>query len=88
MHVQDIMYYLFWAGLVFVMMRFGYSARIVGHSHHKNASALLAANGPKINMAPQAQVTDPICKMTLPVSAAKTTVHNGQVYYFCSAKCR
>jgi YHS domain-containing protein len=88
MHVQDIMYYLFWAGLFFVMMRFGCGAHIMGHGHHHDASATDEAPRTSVPSTLPDQVTDPVCKMTLQVSAAKTAVHSGQTYYFCSSKCR
>ena len=34
MHLQDVLYYGFWAGLFFLMMRFGCGAHIMGHRHH------------------------------------------------------
>ncbi len=34
MHLQDVLYYGFWAGLFFLMMRFGCGAHIMGHHRH------------------------------------------------------
>jgi hypothetical protein len=33
MHIQDVLYYGFWAGLFFLMMRFGCGRHIMGHGH-------------------------------------------------------
>jgi hypothetical protein len=38
MHIDNIWYYLLWAGLFFVMMRFGCGAHVMGHGHHRNGS--------------------------------------------------
>ena len=35
MQWQNVLYYLIWAGVFFVMMRFGCGAHIMGHSHHR-----------------------------------------------------
>jgi hypothetical protein len=34
MQIQDFLYYMLWAGLFFVIMRFGCGAHIMGHGHH------------------------------------------------------
>jgi YHS domain-containing protein len=31
---------------------------------------------------------DPVCGMTVDTATAKTSVHDGRTYYFCSADCR
>ena len=46
MHIQDILYYVFWAGLFIVMMRFGCGAHIMGHSHHHTARARITRRQP------------------------------------------
>lgn len=38
MQLQDVLYYVFWAGLFFVMMRYGCGAHIMGHGHHHGAT--------------------------------------------------
>lgn len=36
-----------------------------------------------------AQVTDPVCGMTIdPQQAAATATYQGQTYYFCAAGCK
>ncbi|HQT79651.1 MAG TPA: YHS domain-containing protein [Rhodopila sp.] len=88
MQIQDILYYLFWAGLFFAMMRFGCGAHVMGHGHHKNASEPDQASRTSVPSVPLDRVTDPVCGKTVKAAAAKTAVYQGQVYYFCSQNCR
>jgi YHS domain-containing protein len=34
------------------------------------------------------QAVDPVCRMTIQTAGAKSAVHDGHVYYFCSQDCR
>jgi YHS domain-containing protein len=88
MQIQDILYYAFWAGLFFVMMRFGCGAHIMGHGHHHGAAEPDHALRTSVPSVPPDRVTDPVCGMTLQASAAKTAAYQGQIYYFCSQNCR
>jgi YHS domain-containing protein len=88
MQLQDILYYLFLAGLFFVMMRYGCGSHIMGHSHHKTASEPDHGSGTSVPFAPLGHVTDPVCHTDIQTSAAKTSMYHGEIYYFCSQKCR
>ena len=60
------------AGLIFLMIRFGLGRRR-GH----------------LDSAPSSDTAfDPACRMSVGTSWAKSTVHQGRTYYFCTAKCR
>ena len=55
-------------------------AELVAWRHRRRTAAPAAA---------RADALDPVCGMTVPVSAAtETTVHAGVMYYFCGAGCR
>ena len=55
-------------------------AELVAWRHRRRTAAPEAA---------RADALDPVCGMTVPVSAAtETTVHAGVMYYFCGAGCR
>ncbi len=64
-----------WAGLFFIMMRYGCGAHMMrGHGGHGHSGG-----GSK----------DPVCGMDVtPDKAAAATVHQGRTYYFCSKNCR
>ena len=57
--MNALFYFLVWAVIILVMMRFGCGAHV-----------------------------DPVCGKTVRPSAAKPSVHDGSVYYFCSRDCR
>jgi YHS domain-containing protein len=87
----SILYFLLWAGLFFVMMRFGCGAHVMGHGHHRGNSP---PDGPNASsdrtgrwVAPEKDV-DPVCHMTVETAKAKTAVYEGHVYHFCSQECR
>lgn len=90
---ENIVYFLFWAGLFAVMMRFGCGARVMGHRHRHGASG---NDGPESTAPPDRsyrnteteQTTDPVCGRRVEVAQAKSAVYQGQACYFCSAACR
>jgi len=84
----NILYFLVLAGLFVFMMRFGCGAHIMGHGHHHGgAPANDRGDGNSRWMAPDRAV-DPVCGMTVQPATAKSAVHDGHVYYFCSQDCR
>jgi YHS domain-containing protein len=88
--METMLYFAFWAGLVFLMMRFGCGSHIMGHGHGKQSEP---AEGPGENTAtprwaaPEEDL-DPVCGKTVATATAKSAVHDGWVYYFCSSACR
>lgn len=90
--MNALFYFLVWAVIILVMMRFGCGAHVLGHSHGK---AKHGDGGPKeqegaavLRWIPPAKDRDPVCGKTVRTSAAKPSVHDGSVYYFCSRDCR
>ena len=67
---------LFWGLLIFLMMRFGCGAHMMGRHRHGGHGG---SGGEK----------DPVCGMDVdPEKAAGASVHAGKTYYFCSTSCR
>jgi YHS domain-containing protein len=90
---QSVVYLLVWAGLFAFMMRFGCGAHVMGHSRHKSHAreepAATGANAGTGSAAAVAQTArDPVCGMKVSTTEAKTSVHRGSIYYFCSQQCR
>ena len=89
--MNSLIYFLIWAGLFFVMMRFGCGAHVMGHGHG-HADSRPDEHDPSTHdgqlAAPPGKVVDPVCHMTVETAKAKSAVHEGQVYYFCSQDCR
>ncbi len=71
---------LAWGGLLFVMMRYGCGAHMMGgHGHHGGGEGKSSGDPTK----------DPVCGMEIdPPRAAAASVHEGTTYYFCSGSCR
>jgi YHS domain-containing protein len=86
--MSALLYFGLWAGLIFLMMRFGCGAHVMGHGqHHGDRSDNKAGTGGAKWVPPDKNV-DPVCGMTVATTDAKSAVHDGTVFYFCSANCR
>ncbi len=88
--MEALLYFALWGGLIFLMMRFGCGAHVMGRGGRNTEDAAAAAGGTGANprwVAPPEDV-DPVCGKTVATASAKSTVHDGWVYYFCSADCR
>ena len=89
--MEALAYFILWAGLFFLMMRFGCGAHILGHGHGNKAEKQDHQSGEPSSQlqwaAPETDI-DPVCMKTVQTASAKSTVHDGQVYYFCSRDCR
>lgn len=89
--METLLYFLLWAGLFFLMMRLGCGSHVMGHGHHGGGSSTghrhPEGGGGGAGSTPETAV-DPVCGMTVKTAEAKTAVHQGQAYYFCSPVCR
>lgn len=82
--MENLIYFGVWAAVIFFMMRFGCGAHIMGgHSHgsRRNESEPLRWEAPEKDK-------DPVCGKIIRTGTAKSSVHNGSVFYFCSRECR
>lgn len=86
MEFQNVLYLLIWALLFFVMMRFGCGAHVMGHGHQHGGGS--SGTGTDARWTAPANATDPVCGMTVGTANAKSTVHDGHAYFFCSQDCR
>jgi YHS domain-containing protein len=80
-----VAYLLFWAVLIFVMMRFGCGAHVMGHHHHSRRNTPPGGNGEWI---PPAQDRDPVCGKIVPTAGAKSSILKGPRLLFCSEEWR
>lgn len=86
--MEAVVYFLVWAGLIFVLMRYGCGAHVMGHGHkHDSSSARTAPGADGRRASPQGDV-DPVCGMRVDPAKGKSSVFGGRAYYFCSASCR
>lgn len=88
--MEALLYFAVWAGLLFLMMRFGCGRHVMGHGHadhrSKNGSGLASSKNPK--WVPPATDIDPVCGKSVRTEDGKSSVFDGAVYYFCSRDCR
>jgi YHS domain-containing protein len=80
---QSVGYFLLWAGLFAVMMRFGCGAHVMGHGHSHDETSPHSGGADSSSTA-----TDPVCGMSVATADAKTALYRGKAFYFCSAACR
>jgi hypothetical protein len=78
--LENVLYFVIWAGIIFLMMRYGWGAHIMGHGQHHGATGS-DDHGSDSNMrwVPPDRAVDPVCGMTVQTAGAKSTVHDGHV---------
>ena len=88
--MEALVYFAVWAGLIFLMMRFGCGAHIMGKGHQNGQaqSGPGSADSAELRWVPPAKDTDPVCGKAVTTEKAKPSVYAGNVYYFCSRECR
>jgi len=88
--MEGLLYFLFWAALIFLMMRMGCGKHVMGHGHspQQRDGAGESAQREGLTWEPPAKDTDPVCGKAVSTVAAKPSVFEGNVYYFCSRECR
>ena len=72
--MEGLLSFLLFAGLFFLMMRFGCGAHMM-HGHH----------GPDEKN--DTEHTDPVCGMKVDAKQGYGLMHKGLLYRFCSKKC-
>lgn len=86
--MSALLWFAIWAVLIFLMMRFGCGAHVMGHGHGKEAANGDLVGGDEFRWVPPARDVDPVCGKTVKTGDAKSSVLDGHVYYFCSRDCR
>jgi len=79
--MEVLIYFLLIAALFAVMMRFGCGAHVFGHRRKM-------VSGDQTHLVPPTKDQDPVCGMIVETAKAKTSVHAGRLYHFCSTSCR
>ena len=91
--MEALLYFILWAGLIFLMMRFGCGAHVMGHGHgrreeHEPHGSGMPQTGEGGRWMPARTEIDPVCGKTVDTATAKSSVHAGSAYYFCSTEHR
>jgi len=83
--MSGLISFLIFAGLFFVMMRFGCGAHL-GHGGHGGDAGQEGAHGGSAPGAFGASV-DPVCGMRVEADMGYAKMHRGALYRFCSRDC-
>lgn len=90
--METLLYFLLFAGLFALMMRFGCGAHVMGHGRHGGRSraggTARPLGGDDLRGSAAEMAVDPVCGMTVKTAEARTALHQGRAYYFCSPTCR
>jgi YHS domain-containing protein len=88
--METLLYFILWGGLFFLLMRFGCGAHMMGHGHggHAGEHDKPGPSNDTLRWTPPPTDIDPVCGKTVRTDGAKSAVHDGTVYYFCSRECR
>lgn len=87
--MDALLYFLLWAGLIFLMLRFGCGAHVMGHRGGRKSTSDADAGGQMdLRWIPPEKDSDPVCGRMVNTDEARPSVHDGNVYYFCSRECR
>jgi YHS domain-containing protein len=86
--METLLWFALWAGLIFLMMRFGCGAQVMGHGHGQHDGKDTPSGRERLCWVPPETDVDPVCGKTVHTDNAKSVVHHGTVYYFCSNNCR
>ena len=86
--MEQLIFFAFWAGLIYLMMRFGCGAHIMGHGHRQAQDEPGKGDGSAPRWVAPAKDVDPVCGKTVATDNAKSSVYAGNVYYLCSRECR
>jgi len=73
--------------LFLLMMRGGCGSHAMGHGHGGHGSSHPHDDDRARADAPKSAV-DPVCGMTVETVKAKSSMHAGTAYFFCSSQCR
>jgi YHS domain-containing protein len=88
--MEALLYFALWAGLIFLMMRFGCGAHVMGHGRDQHGTQGKDAprGSGQLRWVPPETDVDPVCGKTVHTHSAKSAVHDGSVFYYCSRECR
>jgi len=91
MSFETLVYLALFGGAFFLMMRMGRGSDVAGHSQSRGepGSTNDGGLGNQLRSTGSADGdVDPVCGKAVERASAKTAMHDGRVYYFCSRTCR
>lgn len=91
--MNALFYFLIWAAIIFLLMRFSCGAHVMGQHgggeiEQSDGDRKARGSSDNLRWIPPTKDLDPICGKTVSSAGAKPSVYDGSVYYFCSRECR
>ncbi len=86
--METLIYFAIWAGLAYLTIRPGYGAQVLGRGQAQASGVAGVAGHSNIRWTAPEKDIDPVCGHLVRTDRAKPSVHDGNVYYFCSRDCR
>ena len=91
--METLLFFGFWAAVMFLMMRRGCGSHAIGHRssqgvHEQRTSSSDGADANDLRWVPPERDKDPVCGKTVRTADARPSVYDGRVFYFCSRECR
>ncbi len=88
--MEALGYFLFWAGLVFLVVRLGSEAQVMRDvpGPRRVPEKASRVNPKQLGWTAPKTAVDPVCGTTVQTNVAKSSVDDGAVHYFCSRDCR
>lgn len=88
--MESLIYFLIWGGVFFLLQRLGRANYVNGAGNVQHGLVLQGAErSPKqLGWIAPKMAVDPLCGKTVQTNAAKSSVDDGAVHYFCSRECR
>ena len=78
--MEALLYFIIWAAAIFVMMRFGCGAHVMGHGRkHGQTEESPKTETSELRWVPPEIDTDPVCGKVVSTNEARATVHAGTV---------
>lgn len=86
--MEALLYIVLWVGFMWLMGGIGYGvAGIKPWNAPSKDDAGKDDGGQVVGISPENAI-DPVCGRSIRTDRAKSNVHAGRVYYFCSRECR
>jgi YHS domain-containing protein len=88
--MESLANFLLWAGFFFLLLHFGRGAHVMGDRHRQRGAPEqgLDRNPKQLGWTAPKIAVDAVCGKTVQTNAAKSSVDDGAVHYFCSRECR
>jgi YHS domain-containing protein len=86
--MEALAYFILWAVIIVAVARLGYGAQMMRQGYDARPGEQETRIDQNLRWIAPKKDVDPVCGNTIKTAVAKPSVHDGNVYYFCSRDCR